>query len=73
MDVAVGKQARLAERHALEFRTEMFNLFNRAQYGNPEANLSNLGTFGRITSVVNNNPTGSGGPRQIQLMLRYRF
>jgi hypothetical protein len=73
MDVAIAKQAKLAERHALEFRAEMFNLFNRAQYGNPNANFSNLGTFGTITSVVNNNPTGSGGPRQIQLMLRYRF
>jgi len=73
MDVAIGKQAKLAEQHALEFRAEMFNLFNRAQYANPEANFSNLGTFGTITSVVNNNPTGSGGPRQIQLMLRYRF
>jgi len=73
LDLGVGKQAKLVERHTLEFRAEMFNLFNRAQYGKPESNFSNLGTFGTILSVVNNNPTGSGGPRQIQFMLRYRF
>ncbi len=73
MDLAIGKRAAIAERRSLEFRAEMFNLFNRAQYGSPNANLSNLGTFGRITQVVNTSPTGAGGPRQIQLMLRLAF
>lgn len=72
-DLAIGKQAPLGERARLEFRAEVFNLFNRAQYGSPNANFSNSGTFGRITSVVNNNPTGAGGPRQIQLALRASF
>jgi hypothetical protein len=72
-DLSLGKQARVTERFIAEFRAEMFNMFNRAQYGNPQANFSNLGTFGRFTSVVNSNPTGSGGPRQIQFMLRLRF
>jgi len=72
-DIAAGKKTRIAERHELEFRAELFNLFNRAQYGAPNANLSNLTTFGTITSVVNTSPTGFGGPRQIQLMLRYNF
>jgi hypothetical protein len=51
----------------------MFNLFNRAQYGLPNANISQAAQFGRITSVVNGTPTGAGGPRQIQLMLRLEF
>ena len=72
-DLSIAKQARVTERFTAEFRAELFNLFNRAQYGNPQANFSNLGTFGRFTSVVNSNPTGAGGPRQTQLMLRLRF
>lgn len=72
-DLSLAKSARITESVSTEFRAEMFNLFNRAQYGNPQANFSNLGTFGTFTSVVNSNPTGAGGPRQVQLMLRLRF
>jgi len=73
IDLSLGKQARLTERLGLEFRAEMFNLFNRAQYGVPNANISSPAAFGRITSVVNTTPTGTGGPRQIQLMMRLNF
>jgi len=73
VDVSAAKHARVSESVGLEFRAEAFNLFNRAQYGFPNANYSNLGTFGTITSVVNTNPTGSGGPRQVQLAIRLKF
>jgi hypothetical protein len=73
VDIAAGKRTALTERTGLEFRAEMFNLFNRAQYGLPNANISQAAQFGRITSVVNGTPTGAGGPRQIQLMLRLEF
>lgn len=73
IDFALSKRTRLRERTALEFRGEMFNLFNRAQYGIPNANISNPAQFGLITSVINAQPTGSGGPRQIQFMLRLDF
>lgn len=73
IDLAAGKRTPLTERIGLEFRAEMFNLFNRAQYGLPNANISNPGQFGLITSVINGTPTGSGGPRQVQLMLRLDF
>ncbi|MCS7024852.1 MAG: TonB-dependent receptor [Bryobacteraceae bacterium] len=73
VDLAAGKTTPLGERFGLEFRAEMFNLFNRAQYGLPNANISQPAQFGRITSVVNNTPTGAGGPRQVQFMLRLKF
>lgn len=73
VDFALGKQTRLTERFNLEFRGEFFNIFNRAQYGLPQANISQTAQFGRIVNVINTQPTGIGGPRQIQFMLRLNF
>ncbi len=73
IDLSASKETQVTEQIGLELRAEAFNIFNRAQYGFPNANFSNLGTFGTTTSVVNANPTGSGGPRQIQLALRLKF
>ena len=50
----------------LEFRAEAFNAFNRAVPGNPELNITNAATFGRITSI-------RSGPRSLQLALRFAF
>jgi hypothetical protein len=57
----------------LQLRAEAFNLLNRAQYGAPLADISAPSTFGRITTLVNNGPTGSGTPRQFQFALRLGF
>lgn len=73
IDFAAAKRTTLRENLGLEFRSEFFNLFNRAQYGFPVSNFSNPGTFGQILSVVNASPVGAGGPRQIQLSLRLNF
>jgi hypothetical protein len=73
IDIAAGKRTRITERAGLEFRAELFNLFNRAQYALPNSNISSPAQFGRITSVINAQPTGTGGPRQVQLMLRLDF
>lgn len=71
-DMAMTRSIALAEPVSLQFRLEVFNLFNRAQYADPVNNVSSP-TFGRIVSPVNSAPTGSGTPRQIQLMLRLNF
>ena len=73
IDTALSKRFRITERAALEFRGECFNLLNRAQYGNPLADISVPATFGRITTLANTSPTGSGTPRQFQLALRLAF
>ena len=54
-----------ADRRA-ELRVETFNLFNWVNYGFPAANISNLGTFGRITSSI-------GDQREIQVALKFYF
>jgi len=72
-DVALAKTISLAERLGLQFRAEAFNVFNRAQYGSPQANFSSLLSFGVITTPVNQGATGGGTPRQFQLALRLSF
>jgi hypothetical protein len=39
-DTAIEKSFRITERNAVIFRAEAFNLFNRAQYGQPNSSLS---------------------------------
>ena len=72
-DVALSKTIGFTERAGLQFRAEVFNLFNRAQYGSPQANFSSPLSFGVITTAVNQGATGSGTPRQFQLALRLSF
>jgi len=71
-DLGLQKQIQLNERLQLLFRVEAFNLFNRAQYGQPQTDTSST-TFGQILSTVNTGPVGTGTPRQLQFMLRLTF
>lgn len=71
-DVGLSKNIRLTERFHLNFRTEAFNLFNRAQFGNP-VSARNNSTFGRILTTANDGATGAGTSRQLQFMLRLNF
>jgi len=73
IDTALRRRFALRERVALELRAECFNLLNRAQYGNPLADISAPATFGRITTLVNTTPVGSGTPRQFELAARLAF
>ncbi|HZC90232.1 MAG TPA: hypothetical protein VE400_06115, partial [Mycobacterium sp.] len=66
------RQIPLTERVQLQFRSEFFNLFNRAQYGLPQADSSSS-SFGQIVTTVNTTPVGTGTPRQIQFALRLKF
>jgi hypothetical protein len=71
-DFGLAKRILLSERMQMQFRSEFFNIFNRAQYGLPLADIS-TNTFGQIVSVVNAGPVGTGTPRQMQFMLRLEF
>lgn len=73
LDTALAKRNQITERVGLEFRAEAFNLLNHAQFGLPSGNFSALGSFGRITQPLNPGSTGTGTPRQFQLMLRIAF
>jgi Carboxypeptidase regulatory-like domain len=71
-DLGLAKYLPLAENTQLEFRSEFFNIFNRAQYGLPLADLS-ANTFGKIVGTVDTGPVGTGTPREIQFALRLEF
>ena len=70
VDLAINKSFALGERADLQFRTEIFNLFNRANFGAPSlATFSRgraSGSFGRIS-------TTTGTSRQIQFALKVVF
>jgi len=64
-DLSVVKAFRISERYGnIQFRSEFFNAFNRANFGQPDRNLINA-TFGRIQTA--------GDPRIVQFALRYQF
>jgi hypothetical protein len=71
-DVGLDKRFPIQERFSIDFRFEAFNLFNRAQFGNPASDFS-AASLGRITTTVNDGATGSGTPRQFQFALRLNY
>ena len=64
VDFGLFKNIPITERYRLQFRAEMFNLFNSVNLGNPTTNAS-AGNFGRIT--------GADDPRVIQMALKLMF
>lgn len=66
MNMSLFRNIGLGGDRRLELRAEVFNLFNWVNYGFPAANVSNAGTFGRITSTL-------GDPREMQLAVKFYF
>ncbi len=72
VDFSVFKKTHITERISTEFRVEIFNLFNRANYANPSGTFSSS-SFGQITSTLNNGGApglGFAEPRNTQLALK---
>ena len=63
-DISFIKRNRITERFSLEFRAQLFNVFNHANFGNPAA-TTDTGDFGQITSAKT--------PRDIQFGLKLSF
>jgi len=64
LDLELAKTTQITERLSLQLRVEAFNVFNHAEFQNPDLNI-NSGTFGQITSTYD--------PRIIQLAARFQF
>jgi len=65
LDLAVHKIVPLRERMNLEFRTEIFNVFNHTQFFSPDGNITDGASFGQVSRARQ--------PRMIQLALRLTF
>jgi hypothetical protein len=65
VDVSISKQTQIGGGRSLEFRAEIYNITNTPSFRNPEEDLS-ASDFGQITRT-------RGGPRVIQLGLKFRF
>lgn len=65
-DFSVHKKIPISESKYLQFRAEIFNIFNRTNYSNPDGHFSDGPTeFGKITSA--------GDPRLFQFALKFFF
>ena len=66
MNLSLFRNLPLSATRRLEFRLEGFNVFNWTNYDFPAASVSNLATFGKITSTL-------GDPREFQLAVKFYF
>jgi hypothetical protein len=74
-DVTLLKNTHITERVTLQFRAEVYNVFNRIQFdvvGAAGDTLSNPATFGQSLSTLTQ-PDGTTSARQIQLALKVIF
>jgi hypothetical protein len=88
VDLTLHKRFPISEKVNVEFRSEIYNIFNHTNFANPVSRLNNSlgtlqpgnpytssaagGTFGMSTSTVTKD-VGLGASRQIQLALRLNF
>jgi hypothetical protein len=65
-DMSFNKQTQLGEKVQMEFRADIFNIWNHAQFYSVDGDISDLGgTFGQ--------PLHIRDPRLVQLALKFRF
>jgi Carboxypeptidase regulatory-like domain len=70
-DASLVKDTKLTEKLTLQFRTEVFDIFNHPNFGNPVLTTTSS-SFGQIMST--RFPTGDfGSSRQIQFALKLMF
>jgi len=66
MDLAFAKNWTIVEGYRLQFRWEMFNALNHPSFNNPDNNLGDGNSFGRVSSVAI-------FPRVMQAALKFTF
>ena len=70
-DLSISKRVTVANRYRLQFRADIFDVFNHPNFG-PPGNVVGSPTFGKISRT--RLPTGeAGSSRQIQLAVKVSF
>ena len=75
VDLALMKETKISERASVQFRAEIFNVFNRANFGLPNTNVfvqepNGGGSYNPTAGQISNTITTS---RQVQLALKLLF
>ena len=63
-DITFSKRISLSESKYFQFRADIFNLFNKTEFVNPDGNFSNT-TFGQVLQARD--------PRLVQFALKFYF
>jgi len=67
VDLGLSKDTRITESTTLEFRWDVFNVFNHVNFATPNNVIGDPGTdFGKITDTI-------GGPRVMQFGVKLKF
>jgi len=73
LDLTLMKDVALTpERLRLRVRADVFNVLNRAQFGAPNGDVSQV-NFGTITTTISSYATGRGTPREFQVSAKVWF
>jgi hypothetical protein len=80
VDFSVNKNWRIGERYGVQFRTEIFNLFNRVNFTGLETadlafnnNITDVANFGKSTAGGFGRFNRDAGPREIQFGFKFTF
>jgi len=71
-DMVLAKNTSITEKVKLEFRFEGYNVFNHAEFAQPDNLLQDTGTFGTSTATLTEND-GTTSARQLQFGLKLKF
>jgi hypothetical protein len=73
VDFSINKNWKLFEHYGIQFRAEMFNVFNHANFLSLDTNLALDRTTGKSTNSNFGMLRGDRGPREIQFGLKFSF
>jgi hypothetical protein len=80
MDLSVGRRFVFGDRVKLQFRLDVFNIFNHPNFANPDNNIDDGPLFFGLSSQMLNQSIGGlnalyqiGGPRSLQVSLKLIF
>ena len=66
VDASLSKTTKMTEDVGIEFRWEVFNIFNNVNFAVPANDLQDSSDFGKVLNTI-------GGPRVMQFALRFLF
>ena len=73
VDFSIFKNFRIQERYSIQFRTEIFNLFDRLNLGGPSGSISGGGLIFGTRHGGDAPGIGYGEPRNVQFVLKFLF